>query len=72
MTKFKANGRAIAAKRVLRDMTQQGLADKTGFSLSTIQKIEGGAKDGSIDSVAKIAEVLGSTVDELIEKEGPA
>ena len=49
----------IRAERARRAMTQKDLADKSGVSLSTIQKMERGDLDTVLlGSVKKVAEIL--------------
>ena len=47
--------------------SQQKLAEKTGLSYSVVTKIEqGAAKQPTIQTVVKIADALGVTLDELM------
>lgn len=47
-------------------LTMTELADKTGLSLSTISRVEKGARDLLGGSWLLIADALGCTVDELL------
>lgn len=58
--------RKVAAQRALQRMTQAELAEKAGLSVSTVVCIEIGTKSPSLESMVKIAQALGCTVDELI------
>jgi transcriptional regulator with XRE-family HTH domain len=48
----------IRKKRDLMGMTQQELADRSGIHLRSINNIEGGKTNPSLDTLLKIAEVL--------------
>lgn len=52
----------IKERRVLLGLTQQDLADYTGLSLRIIKSIEGGKGNPSMDTLSKIADVLGLEV----------
>ena len=63
----KALGRAIQQARQRGSYTQQELCNAAGLSYSTLAKIERGAiKTPSVFTVAKIAQVLGIGMDELM------
>ncbi len=47
-------------------LTQQELANKTLISQSYLAQLEAGVKIPNLDTVKRIADVLGVTVDELI------
>lgn len=49
----------IKERRVLLGLTQQDLADYTGLSLRFIKSVETGKGNPSIESLEKIAQVLG-------------
>lgn len=56
--------------RLLANLTQAQLADKTGISIRTIQKYESGERDikkASAESVHKLAKALNVTIDDLIK-----
>lgn len=68
MTDEKTIGAKIKAWRAKKDMTQDELAKKADIPYPTLAKIESGAvQNPSIETVVKIAEGLGITVDELIK-----
>jgi transcriptional regulator with XRE-family HTH domain len=48
----------IRKKRDLMGITQQDLADRSGIHLRSINSIEGGKSNPSLDTLLKIAEVL--------------
>lgn len=49
----------IKERRVLLGLTQQDLADYSGLSLRIIKSIETGKGNPSVDTLTKIADVLG-------------
>ncbi|HFB66546.1 MAG TPA: XRE family transcriptional regulator [Aeromonadales bacterium] len=65
---MKINNALVSRERIVRQWSQQQLADMTGLSLRTIQRIEnsGNASYGSIKSIASVLEV--SAKDFLAEK----
>lgn len=58
-------GKNISHYRRLKGITQKELAEKTGLSRSFISQIENGTNTPSGDSLFKISNILGVTVDEL-------
>jgi y4mF family transcriptional regulator len=48
----------IRKKRDQMGITQQDLADRSGIHLRSINNIEGGKSNPSLDTILKIAEVL--------------
>jgi len=61
-------GQAIQQARQTAGLTQQELCHKAGMSYSTLAKIERGAiKTPSVFTVARIASVLGTTLDSLLK-----
>ena len=58
--------KTIAAWRLLRgDMTQQELAMRAGLHLSTVAVTESGATRPNSDTLRKIADALGVTMDQI-------
>ena len=55
----------LKAARVLCDMSQQDLADKVGVSRQTINAIEKGDYNPTINLCIAICKALGKTLDEL-------
>ena len=55
----------LKAARAFCDMSQQDLADKVGVSRQTINAIEKGDYNPTINLCIKICKVLGKTLDEL-------
>lgn len=49
-----------------RKLSAQGLADATGLAASYISQIETGKRDGTLETMAKIARALGVLVDDLL------
>ena len=61
-------GKNIRALRQKRKLSQEKLARLTDISLNTLTKIESGfTKRPSIQTIHKIAKVLGVSLDELVE-----
>lgn len=52
--------------RELRGLTQSGLAASSGVHRVQIADIEAGRKSGSIDTMRKLADALGVTIDDLV------
>ncbi len=55
----------LKAARAALDMSQQDLADKVGVSRQTINSIEKGDYNPSLNLCIAICKVLGKTLDEL-------
>lgn len=47
-------------------MTQEQLAERADMSVSTITSIEAGRRNGSVETIIKLAEILGVTTDDLL------
>lgn len=47
-------------------LSQEQLASKTKFSVSTVASMENGRRDGSVDTIISMASFFGVTVDELL------
>lgn len=56
-------GAKIAALREANNLTQEGLALKSGFTRSTISKIEKGKYNASIELVSRLVAPLGYRLD---------
>ncbi len=66
--KNKSIGDKIKAWRKKRDITQDALAKKADIPYTTLAKIESGViQNPSIQSVSKIADGLGVSLDELMK-----
>jgi transcriptional regulator with XRE-family HTH domain len=63
--KFVKLGLQIKTIRESKNLTQQNLADKVGVHLSYIGNIEIGAKQPSLETLFRIAEVLEVKVNDL-------
>jgi transcriptional regulator with XRE-family HTH domain len=61
----KIGGRILRRRKEL-GLTQQELADKLGISATNISPIEHGEQNLTIRTLAKLADVLGTTVVELV------
>ena len=59
-------GKRIQELRTLKKMSQADLAEQTGMSVSYISHIETGSKHASLESVGRIANALGITVDQVL------
>lgn len=55
--------------RMLKKMSQQGLADKIGIDRSTISRIENNEIETTVDNAIKIAEVLDVPLPDLLGKD---
>lgn len=53
--------------RIRKGFSQEELADKTGLSLRTIQRIENGETEPRGDSLKRLAEAFGVTPDDLVD-----
>jgi len=62
---YKIIGERIKASRLNRSMTQAELAEQTEMSDVYISRIETGARSPSLNSLLKIANTLGTTLDSL-------
>ena len=62
-------GIKIKELRIQKGFTQEELADKTGLSARTIQRIENGEVDPRIYTLSSIAEALDIAYEELIKEE---
>jgi transcriptional regulator with XRE-family HTH domain len=58
-------GEVVAARRGQLDLTQDELADRTGLSLSTIQKYEAGEREPRARAIIQLAQGLEISVDSL-------
>lgn len=56
----------IKVWRDFRGMSAKALAKSVGISQPYLSQIESGARDGAVETVKKIADALGITVDELV------
>lgn len=52
--------------REFRGLTQVGLGDASGVNRVQIANIEAGRKSGSVETVRKLAQALGVTIEDLI------
>lgn len=59
-------GKRIQKLRLAKGMTQQGLADEIGFTLSMIGKVESGARIPSIDTFVVLAEFFCVSLDYIV------
>src|SRR5690606_30264649 len=65
-------GRHLQSARIAAGLTQQDLCQKAGISYSTLAKIERGAiKSPSVFTIQRLAEVLGTSLDELMGNFSP-
>jgi y4mF family transcriptional regulator len=61
-------GITIKERRAVLGLTQQDLAEMSGVGLRTIKNIEGGKGNPSINTLTRIAEVLGMELQIVIKK----
>lgn len=59
----------LKAARATKDMTQQDLADAVGVSRQTLNAIEKGDYNPTVNLCIKICKVLGKTLDDLFWEE---
>ena len=59
-------GRQVQQIRKRKGRSQAGLAEDTGMSVAYISHIETGIKKASLESIVKIANALGVTVDQIL------
>lgn len=60
-------GRNVRAVRQAKGMTQEQLAEKSGFSQQYISDLERGRRNPTVVSLYELAQALGSTPVELIQ-----
>lgn len=63
-------GTTIRVKLTERGLTLRATANLTGISRSTLHRITSGQVDPKLGQLSKLAEVLGTTVDELLAAKG--
>ena len=63
-------GQNMQAKRKAANLTQQQLAEKVGLTRQAISKYETGESFPDISIVIRIAEVFGTSIDELVDPNG--
>ena len=63
-----ANGRSLARTKCRAGLTQEQQAERLGFTLKYLQRIEGGGENLTVRSLAKIASAFGVPVPELFRK----
>jgi len=64
--RLSAGEHPVKVFREYRNMTQKELAQKAGISPEYVSQIEGGKKQGSIDTLKAIAEALSLDLDDLV------
>lgn len=63
---FKLIGRRVKESRIQKQMSQAELAERIDMSVSYISHIETAKKQASLESLVRIANVLGITVDHML------
>lgn len=66
---FKINTSKLKGLRKLKRLTQKELAKKSGISTTYYADIEKGRANGSIKALARVAQILDVTVDDLLEED---
>jgi len=61
----KALGKRIAALRRAKDLSQESLAERCGYSVEFVSLVERGVNAPSVDGLARLAGALGVEVREL-------
>src|SRR3954463_3880349 len=64
---MQTTGKKIVDLRIRRGWTQEELADKTGVTVRTIQRIETGATQPRLYTLKALASVLGTEVESLLQ-----
>ena len=59
---------SIKEKRMQKNMTQETLAHKIGVARTNISRYETGGRTPPLLIIKQIADILGCTVDDLLEK----
>lgn len=59
-------GKRIKQLRVMRDMTQEELAEASNVSISFLGNVERGSKNPTVETIYKIANALDVTMSELL------
>ena len=59
----------VKSTRIERNMTQQNLANAAGITQSLVSQIEHGKRKASVNTLYKISQVLGCTIDDLVRGE---
>ncbi len=72
---YKALGKNIRQRRLLAGMRQEDLAERCNYSTSHIGQVENAKTTPSLETIVRIANALGVTVDQLLyesidQKEG--
>lgn len=67
---FEQVGANIQRQLDIKGFTQQSLADALGISKQVMNKITKGSKAINVNEIAKIAEVIGTTTDDLLQVHG--
>ena len=62
-------GKRLRQVRMLRHYTQQFMADSLCVSLNAYQKYEQGERMPSLDTLVRIADILGTSTDYLLERD---
>lgn len=71
-TSLKALGLRIKTLRQARGLTQAQLAERCGYEPLTVSRFERGTYAPGIDTLAAIAEVLGTSVQDFFASDDPA
>ena len=67
---FDVNGQRLRQLRVERALTLRALAERSGVSYDTINKLELGQRPARLSTIRKLADVLGVEPKELMKGEG--
>ncbi len=62
----KAFGEVVRAERIVRHITQEQLAEKSGLSLNFIGNVERGEQMPSLESIVRVAEAMKMSGAELL------
>ena len=67
---FDVNGHRLRQLRVERALTLRALAERSGVSYDTINKLELGQRPARLSTIRKLADTLGVEPKELMKGEG--
>jgi len=62
-------GRRVAAARQLRHLSQQQLAERSGLPAAVLAALEGGDSGVEVDDLQRVADVLGTSITDLLPSE---
>lgn len=67
---MKFSGQRLLRAREAANLTQEQLAFRAGTTASTISRLEGDKRPPTLDTIAKLADALGVSLDSLLSPNG--